>query len=398
MKALVFQFSMIYYNLQRYMKKQVLIELIKQNSELLKYPYYIYKNSTLLNSNVDYDFIGLYLNDIENKKTPSFLFTKEGLCFIYTKYEDYLIIIGPSIFYRINSEQEELLDEVYKYNIEYNKYIFELSNHSFYDLLNIISNINGFLNNEYIPVSQITNKEYYIYLDAINSEKDKLEENKERQSNQEYEERLLSYVSKGMVEEIEKYHKFSGTMPTLAKDNLRHYKNALIILNSLCLRKAIEGGVDQDSAYQIGELYLNKIEECKTMEDILNINANNDIPLKYAILVRNIKNDFNGSKTIKKVMEYVRNNYQKRLTVTEIADKFGLSSEYLSSLFHKEVGVTLPQYITDLKIKQAQILLKYTNLSLIDISSLLSFTSQQYFQTVFKKAVGVTPNYYRNNM
>ena len=147
----------------------------------------------------------------------------------------------------------------------------------------------------------------------------------------------------------------------------------------------------------MGRIILEKIEECKGIEQIMYLSANNDIPIKYAILIRNIKNDFNGSVTIRKVMEYIRSNYQKRITVQSLAERFGVSSEYLSSLFHRQVGVTIPEYINSYKIRQAEVLLKYTDMPLIDISTLLSFSSQSYFQTVFKKRTGTTPARYRHN-
>jgi AraC-like DNA-binding protein len=94
-------------------------------------------------------------------------------------------------------------------------------------------------------------------------------------------------------------------------------------------------------------------------------------------------------------MHYVRENYQKRLTVEEIANEVGFSKEYLSTKFHQITGITLPTYINQQKITEAKQLLHFTTMSLSEISEYLSFSSQSYFQTIFKKISGDTPMEYR---
>lgn len=69
---------------------------------------------------------------------------------------------------------------------------------------------------------------------------------------------------------------------------------------------------------------------------------------------------------------------------------------YLSRLFKKEVGVSISTYIRDLKIESAKELLKYGEMSMIEIANHLSFSSQSHFIQQFRDATGVTPKKYRD--
>ena len=94
-------------------------------------------------------------------------------------------------------------------------------------------------------------------------------------------------------------------------------------------------------------------------------------------------------------MHYIRENYHKRLKVEEIAGAVGLSKEYLSSKFKQVVGISLPDYINQQKIAKAKQLMHFTHMSLSESSQYLSFSSQSYFQTVFKNLTGDTPMEYK---
>ena len=71
-----------------------------------------------------------------------------------------------------------------------------------------------------------------------------------------------------------------------------------------------------------------------------------------------------------------------------------LSPQYISSLFKKEVGVSLSEYILKCKIDEAKYLLTHTNYSILEISTLLCFHDQSYFTKTFKRFTGITPKKY----
>ena len=93
--------------------------------------------------------------------------------------------------------------------------------------------------------------------------------------------------------------------------------------------------------------------------------------------------------------EYVQKHIYERVTARELAEKAGVSPEYLSTLFPEHMKCSIPQYIARQKILEAKKLLRFTEKPLSEIAALLNFSSQSYFQAQFKKIRGITPAAYR---
>lgn len=75
-----------------------------------------------------------------------------------------------------------------------------------------------------------------------------------------------------------------------------------------------------------------------------------------------------------------------------------MSRTYLCDRFKLETGMTIGHFITNTKITEAKRMLTVTTLNAAQISDYLSFSSQSYFQNVFKKIVGCTPKQFRLKM
>ncbi|WP_141267857.1 helix-turn-helix transcriptional regulator [Enterocloster clostridioformis] len=101
------------------------------------------------------------------------------------------------------------------------------------------------------------------------------------------------------------------------------------------------------------------------------------------------------SKPIVLCIDYIYNHIHYRITIKELAEYLNLSPSYLSKLFHKEMGLPVSQYITDLKIEKAKNLLRYSAYRIVDIAAYLSFSSQSHFIHVFQKRTGLTPHKYQ---
>ena len=85
----------------------------------------------------------------------------------------------------------------------------------------------------------------------------------------------------------------------------------------------------------------------------------------------------------------------EKLDATVIASSIGVTPSYLCSEFKKTTAKSIVDFIMEEKIETAKDLLIHSDHSLLEISTYLSFSSQNYFQTVFKKHMGITPNEYR---
>ena len=79
-----------------------------------------------------------------------------------------------------------------------------------------------------------------------------------------------------------------------------------------------------------------------------------------------------------------------------IAEKMYLNHIYMGQLFKKETGYSLNDYINKVRINKAIKLLKESEAMIYEIAEQTGFSDSQYFSTVFKKNMGVSPKEYRD--
>lgn len=102
--------------------------------------------------------------------------------------------------------------------------------------------------------------------------------------------------------------------------------------------------------------------------------------------------------TINAITNYIEDNIERYPITTEKIVKFtGFSRRYLQLHFKKHVGISIGKYIQLRRISRAAVLLKLTNLSLINIADKLFYDSQQTFTREFRKNTGHTPLRYRKH-
>lgn len=211
----------------------------------------------------------------------------------------------------------------------------------------------------------------------------------------EYEETLIYCIKNGLINEIDNLHydQFKGRVGKLGPSRLRSIKNSLIILNSMCIRAATQGGVERETACSIGELYAQKIEDCQTIGELAKLSP--IIRHDYCQRVHNVKTPKIENILILRATKYVNDNLYKKVTAKEIAKFLGITPEYLSAKFKETLNKSVPDYINEQKINEAKKLLRFTDKSLVEISNMLAFSSQSYFQNQFKKIRKTTPAKYR---
>jgi two-component system response regulator YesN len=98
-----------------------------------------------------------------------------------------------------------------------------------------------------------------------------------------------------------------------------------------------------------------------------------------------------------KTIKFIKCNYHKDISLTDIAAQININSTYLSDIFNKEVGISIPQYLNRLRIEKSKSLLKNHNIKIGEVSALVGFQDSNYFGKVFKKNVGMTPERFREN-
>lgn len=98
---------------------------------------------------------------------------------------------------------------------------------------------------------------------------------------------------------------------------------------------------------------------------------------------------------VKKISEYIEENYNKDISLVELANYVGFSSYYLSKLIKESLQINYITYLTSVRIDKAKILLKKGDLNISEIAYKVGYSEPKYFSNVFKKLEGVTPTEYK---
>lgn len=98
---------------------------------------------------------------------------------------------------------------------------------------------------------------------------------------------------------------------------------------------------------------------------------------------------------LKRITEYIDANLTPLLSVETVASEFGFSANYFSTVFKREAGCTVLEYITERRLLRARSLLEDSSLKITQISSQLGYQNPSYFCALFSKKYGLTPAQYR---
>lgn len=101
---------------------------------------------------------------------------------------------------------------------------------------------------------------------------------------------------------------------------------------------------------------------------------------------------------VKNALHYIEENYTKKLTLGEVAEKTYVSQWHLSKLLNKHTGKSFSDVLNHVRIQHAKELLKDPSLRIGDISEEVGFLDLAHFSRVFKKQEGVSANEYRNSI
>jgi transcriptional regulator GlxA family with amidase domain len=101
------------------------------------------------------------------------------------------------------------------------------------------------------------------------------------------------------------------------------------------------------------------------------------------------------STLVKHVLAYFHQNYQNPLSRQQVASAVGVSEDYLSRIFHKEMGLSPWECLNRHRIQKARELLAQTSKSITEIAAEVGFEDSAYFSRVFRQYSGQSPKNYR---
>lgn len=99
---------------------------------------------------------------------------------------------------------------------------------------------------------------------------------------------------------------------------------------------------------------------------------------------------------VNNAIKYMENNYSKKITLADVADKTFVSQWHLSKLLNKHTGQSFSELLNKIRINQAKKLLKDPSLRIGEIAEAVGFLDMAHFSRVFKKQAGISANEYRN--
>lgn len=108
--------------------------------------------------------------------------------------------------------------------------------------------------------------------------------------------------------------------------------------------------------------------------------------------------EYHDQKLVKQVRNYFVDHLCEEFSLNDIAEEVNYSPYYFIRIFKGQTGKTPFEYLLEIKIEQAENLLKKTNKSIAEIAYNSGFKSRSHFSTVFKKKIGQSPQQYRKYM
>lgn len=209
------------------------------------------------------------------------------------------------------------------------------------------------------------------------------------------EQALMSMIRKGDTAALSEWAKNAPPVRggVIAFDQMRQLKNMFIVSVTLASRAAIRGGMDAEDALMLSDRYIQRCELMNTAEEITNLQFY--MISDYTARVERLHFGNDPSQLIAAVSNYIQHHLSEPITTERIAASLYISRTHLSARFHKEMGITLSDYILKEKTEEAKRLLRYSDKSLAAISAYLGFSSQSHFSRTFRKYAGITPGEYR---
>ena len=92
-----------------------------------------------------------------------------------------------------------------------------------------------------------------------------------------------------------------------------------------------------------------------------------------------------------RIQAFLHSNYQDNITLDNLSATFFLNKYYLAHTFKKKFGISIIQYLTDLRCTEAKKLLETTDLSITEIAMCVGFNSSSHFSECYKKQMGEAP-------
>ena len=213
----------------------------------------------------------------------------------------------------------------------------------------------------------------------------------------ETEAKMLDAIRRGNISEAVYYQNlFMGfRLDPRVDDPLRNAKD-MVIAASAAMRKAVEQAqVHPLYIDDLSGMMLREIEACETEAQVSAL-----VPRMirhYCLLVQTYSRA-QYSSIVRDLLNFVDFHYFEPLSLESLSIKYSVNKNYLSTRFHKEVGMTVTDYINLTRVRRSCEFLRTTTLNMPEIAERCGFSDANYFTRRFRKIQGVSPSQYRKSL
>ena len=180
------------------------------------------------------------------------------------------------------------------------------------------------------------------------------------------------------------------------RNALRQLKDNLIIFTALCARTAIRSGVSIGAAKSAEGRWIRRIEGLVSFG--AGAGVIQEMYTEFQKMIQEASDSNCISRGVRECRDYIRANYTSELNIKDIARHCGYTEYYLTRKFYRETGMKLNDYIRQVRLEAAKVMLLTSKKDIQRISEELKFGSRSYFDRVFRSEVGVSPRQYRDTM
>lgn len=179
------------------------------------------------------------------------------------------------------------------------------------------------------------------------------------------------------------------------EDLLRNKQNFQVILNTIARKAAERAGVHPLYLDDVSTKFAIKINHAKTTDELDKIAR--DLVYQYCLLTK--KHSLQRySPVVKNIISYIDFHFMEDLSLSYFADMFNITKTYLSSLFKKETGSTLTDFIHQIRMRRAITLMNSSTLPVTEIAEACGYHDISYFIRIFKKNYKISPKQYQKNI
>lgn len=175
--------------------------------------------------------------------------------------------------------------------------------------------------------------------------------------------------------------------------SVKEYQDKLVSL--LIQLGSVMNGSENAGAFMANNIY-QFVEELEACTSILEANKHFISALVSICTCHDKEGTKSGdNKSIALVKQFIQKNFHKVINLEMLANQVSMNPSYFSVLFKKEEGISLTDYIVNVRINKAMEYLRDPQFKVYEVATRTGFNDEKYFSKVFKKKVGISPKEYK---